>query len=224
MTAPESASCIAVRVLVVDRVALLRRGAVDVLRSEGLDVVADTGDPDAALRLVAAARPAVVVFDAGLDDAVEGGWCAFVRREWPEVRVLVLAPAGHPTDLSGVVRAGAAGYLDRSASVEEFVDAVRGVAAGRSQLSPTVAAQILDQFATLARRSDMSDDTRLTRRELDVLRLVASGLGNRAIAERLFISENTVKNHVRNIHEKLQVHSRLEAVLRATRDGLLDVH
>ena len=141
------------------------------------------------------------------------------------MRVLVVASAASTADLAGAVRAGANGVLARESTPEELVGAVRTVAEGRTLLSAEMAATLLDEFASLVRRADGQEPgpARLTARELDVLRLVAQGLNNRAIAERLFISENTVKNHVRSIHEKLQVHSRTEAVVRAVRDGLLAI-
>jgi DNA-binding NarL/FixJ family response regulator len=99
------------------------------------------------------------------------------------------------------------------------------VSAGASLISPAVASRLLDELALATRRNDVLGEGAgtLSRRELDVLRLIAQGLNNKAIAASLYISENTVKNHVRSIHEKLQVHSRMEAVVRAVREGLLQV-
>jgi two-component system NarL family response regulator len=123
------------------------------------------------------------------------------------------------------VRAGARGYLLTDTTPAELVDALRAVAAGSSLLSPAMASRLLDEFAVLVRRNEAPAEGAgsLSRRELEVLTLVAQGLNNRAIAEALFISENTVKNHIRNIHEKLQVHSRMEAVVRAVREGVLQI-
>ncbi len=123
------------------------------------------------------------------------------------------------------MRAGARGYLLKDTTPNELVHAVRAVAAGSSLLSPAMATRLLDEFAVLVRRQDgpAEGTGSLSRRELEVLTLVAQGLNNRSIAEQLFISENTVKNHIRNIHEKLQVHSRMEAVVRAVREGVLQI-
>jgi two-component system NarL family response regulator len=139
--------------------------------------------------------------------------------------VVVLTDADDDAALAGAVRAGARGYLLRDTTADELVEAVVTVAAGNSLLSPAMAVRLLDEFAVLVRRHDGAGEGTgsLSRRELEVLTLVAQGLNNRAIAESLFISENTVKNHVRNIHEKLQVHSRMEAVVRAVRDGVLQI-
>ena len=166
----------------------------------------------------------VAIVDLGLPDgSVE--CCAALRGVRPDVHVVVLAQADDDADLAGAVRAGARGYLLKDTSPEELVEALRAVAAGSSLLSPAMASRLLDEFAVLVRRSEGATEGTgaLSRRELEVLTLVAQGLNNRAIAETLFISENTVKNHVRNVHEKLQVHSRMEAVVRAVREGLLEI-
>ena len=137
----------------------------------------------------------------------------------------MLADGDDDANLAGAVRAGARGYLLKDTSPDELVEALRAVASGSSLLSPSMAARLLDELAVLVRRQDVAAEGTgaLSRRELEVLTLIAEGMGNKAIAERLFISENTVKNHVRNIHEKLQVHSRMEAVVRAVRDGVLRI-
>jgi two-component system NarL family response regulator len=215
-----------VRVVVADAAPLFRRGAVAALEeADGILVVADVEDAEGLRAAVDANDPDVVLLDAWLGG--EGvSTCAEIAAGHPGVRVLVVASAAVPVDLATVVGAGATGYLAREATAGELVDAVRTSAEGRALLSPEVATQLLDEFASLVRRREAGVDaagTRLTGRELEVLRLVAQGLNNRAIAERLYISENTVKNHVRSIHEKLQVHSRMEAVVRAVRDGLLEM-
>jgi two-component system NarL family response regulator len=212
-----------VRVVVADRQPLYRRGVADVLGDErDIVVVGETGDGSDVPALVAKVRADVVL----LDLEIPGGGvdaCSRLSERRPEARVVVLTQADDDADLAGAVRAGARGYLRKDTAPEELVSAVRTVASGGSLLSPAMAARMLDEFAVLVRRQDSLSGAALSRRELEVLSLVAQGLGNKAIADRLFISENTVKNHVRNIHEKLQVHSRMEAVVRAVRDGLLQI-
>ncbi|MDA8437187.1 MAG: response regulator transcription factor [Actinomycetales bacterium] len=214
-----------VRVLVADRQPLFRRGVADVLAAEpDLAVVGETDHGSEVLELVGRLRADVVLLDLG----VPGGGveaCAVLRATRPDVRVVVLTDADDDAALAGAVRAGARGYLLKDTTPEELVGAVRAVASGSSLLSPAMASRLLDEFAVLVRRSEGAAEGTgsLSRRELEVLTLVAQGLSNRAIAESLFISENTVKNHIRNIHEKLQVHSRMEAVVRAVRDGVLQI-
>lgn len=215
----------AVRVLVVDRAPLVRRGVVAVLGEQpDLRVVGETGDDALAVELAASTAPDVVLLDL---DVPGGGVraCEALRLARPGVAVVVLASAEDDADLAGAVRAGARGYLLRDTSPSELVEALRAVAGGKSLLSPEMASRVLDEFAGMMRRSEAIGEGQgaLSRRELEVLTLIAEGLNNRAIAERLFISESTVKNHVRSIHEKLQVHSRMEAVVRAVRDGVLAI-
>jgi two-component system NarL family response regulator len=212
-------------VLLADRQPLFRRGVADVLAHEpGIELVGQTDDGLAVLDLVTDLDVDVVLLDLG----IPGGGvdaCALLRRTRPGVRVVVVANADDDADLGGAVRAGARGYLLKDTTAEELVEAVRTVASGSSLLSPAMASRLLDEFAVLVRRHEGPPEGAgsLSRRELEVLTLVAQGLNNRAIAEQLFISENTVKNHIRNIHEKLQVHSRMEAVVRAVREGVLQI-
>jgi two-component system NarL family response regulator len=214
-----------VRVLVADRQPLFRRGVAAAMSDEpDVLVVGETDDGGAILELVTAHDVDVVLLDLG----IPGGGvqaCAVLRAERPDVHVVVLTDADDDAALAGAVRAGARGYLLKDTTSDELLDAVRAVAAGNSLLSPAMAVRLLDEFAVLVRRSEVAAEGAgaLSRRELEVLTLVARGLNNRAIAEALFISENTVKNHIRNIHEKLQVHSRMEAVVRAVRDGVLQI-
>ena len=128
-------------------------------------------------------------------------------------------------DLYEAVKSGASGYLLKDSSIEEVAQAVRVVADGQSLISPSMAVKLIDEFKQMSRPEPASTcpAPRLTERELEVLRLVAQGMNNREIAKQLFISENTVKNHVRNILEKLQLHSRMEAVMYAVREKLLDL-
>ena len=124
------------------------------------------------------------------------------------------------------IRAGANGYLLKDVPPEEVIDGIRAVQAGQSLISPSLASTLLTEFAAMLRATSGPEPSmpapRLTERELEVLRLVARGMGNRDIAKALVISENTVKNHVRNILEKLQLHSRIEAAMYAVRERLVE--
>ena len=142
----------------------------------------------------------------------------------PAARIIMLTASDEEADLYEAVKNGASGYLLKDSSIDEVAQAVRVVADGQSLISPSMAIKLLDEFKQMSRADRTSVPTpRLTERELEVLRLVAQGLNNREIAKQLFISENTVKNHVRNILEKLQLHSRMEAVMYAVREKLLDI-
>ena len=150
--------------------------------------------------------------------------CAEITGKAPETRVIMLTVSDEEADLYESVKSGASGYLLKDATIEEVAQAVRLVAGGQSLISPSMAVKLLDQFKTMSRAEARPEHgPRLTDREIEVLKLVAEGLNNRDIAGRLFISENTVKNHVRNILEKLQLHSRMEAVMYAVREKLLEI-
>jgi two-component system NarL family response regulator len=147
-----------------------------------------------------------------------------VRAAVPSVKVAILTVSEQDEDLFAAVRAGATGYLLKEVSIEELPEAVRAVARGHSLISPSMASRLLTEFNVLSRRVEeqRGNAPRLSDRELEVLRLVARGLSNRDIAAELVIAENTVKNHVRNILEKLQLRSRMEAAMYAVREKLVD--
>jgi two-component system NarL family response regulator len=149
-----------------------------------------------------------------------------IKDTLPSTRILMLTISDEEADLYDAIKAGASGYLLKEISIEEVANAVRSVHAGQSLISPSMASKLLTEFAAMVKRRDERNQVpgpRLTDRELEVLKLVAKGMNNRDIGTELFISENTVKNHVRNILEKLHLHSRMEAVVYAVREKLLDI-
>jgi DNA-binding NarL/FixJ family response regulator len=152
---------------------------------------------------------------------------ARIRQLLPTTKILVLTVSDEEDDLYEAIKSGANGYLLKEISVEEVATAIRAVVQGQSLISPSMASKLLSEFNSLAKRAESQEQFPtpvLTVRELEVLKLVAKGLSNRDVAQQLFISENTVKNHVRNILEKLHLHSRMEAVMYAVRERLLDPH
>jgi len=217
-----------VRVLVVDDHAVFRRGLIAVLETEpDITVVGEAADGLEAVEQTELLRPDVVLLDLRMPVLDGIATCTRIKADQPETRVLMLSVSEDEADLYAAIRAGASGYLLKEISVEDVAQAVRAVAGGQSLISPRMAGKLMDEFATLARRAEESprgmSTPRLTDRELEVLGLVAEGLNNGEIAKRLFISQNTVKNHVRNILEKLQLHSRMEAVVYAVREKILDL-
>ena len=151
--------------------------------------------------------------------------CVAIKEAVPAAKIIMLTVCDEEADLYEAVKSGASGYLLKDSSIEEVAQAIRVVADGQSLISPSMAVKLHRrvQADVALRPRSRCPSPRLTERELEVLRLVAQGLNNREIAKRLFISENTVKNHVRNILEKLQLHSRMEAVMYAVREKLLDI-
>jgi DNA-binding NarL/FixJ family response regulator len=210
-----------VRVLVVDDNALFRDGLVSLLRRVArVEVVGAAGSGEEALRRVSVLRPDVILMDVAMPglDGVET--TRRVLAAYPHTAVCMLTISEQEGDLFASVRAGARGYLVKSASVEELARAIHALAEGGALISPHLARDLVDAFQRLAPTENDTTTNRLTTREREILGLVGQGLSNQEIAERLIIAENTVKVHLRNILEKLQVHSRAHAAAIAAQAGL----
>ncbi len=216
-----------VRVLVVDDHALFRRGLELVLSGEpDIEIVGEAVDGVDAVTKAEALHPDVVLMDVRMPRASGIEAARTIRAAMPATRVIMLTVSDRDDDLFEAVKAGANGYLLKEVSIEELANAVRAVARGQSLISPTMASKLLAEFNVLAARAPdvpRAAAPQLTSRELDVLRLAARGSTNREIAGSLGIAENTVKNHMRNVLEKLHLHSRTEAVMYAVREHLLEV-
>ena len=214
-----------IRVAVVDDQELFRRGLTMLLGVEDdIEVVGEAGDGVAATELAGSAVPDVILMDVRMPKRSGIEACVAIKEIAPTARIIMLTVSDEEADLYDAVKNGASGYLLKDSSIDEVAQAVRVVADGQSLISPSMAIKLLDEFKQMSRSDRQQVPTpRLTDRELEVLKLVAQGLNNREIAKRLFISENTVKNHVRNILEKLQLHSRMEAVVYAMREKILEI-
>jgi DNA-binding NarL/FixJ family response regulator len=216
-----------IRVLLVDDHALFRRGLLLVLESEdGIEVVGEAEDGEEAIRKAEELAPDVVLMDVRMPRVSGIQATQRLAESLPTTRIIVLTVSDEEDDLYEAIKAGATGYLLKEISIEEVADAVRAVMQGQTLISPSMASKLIQEFNALAKRADEKQQVpapKLTDRELEVLKLVAQGLTNREIADQLYISENTVKNHVRNILEKLHLHSRMEAVVYAVREKLLDL-
>ena len=214
-----------IRVIIVDDQELFRRGLTMLMDAEpGLDVVGEAGDGATGIELAGRVAPDVVLLDVRMPKVSGIEACVAIKETVPAAKILMLTVSDEESDLYEAVKSGANGYLLKDSSIEEVAQAVRVVADGQSLISPSMAVKLIDEFKQMSRpEREHVPGLRLTDRELEVLRLVAKGMNNREIARDLFISENTVKNHVRNILEKLQLHSRMEAVMYAVREKLLDI-
>jgi two-component system NarL family response regulator len=217
----------AIRVLVADDHALYRRGLEMVLgQEEGIEIVGEASDGAEAIRRVEELLPDVVLMDIRMPRRSGIEACTAIKDVVPSTKIVILTISDEESDLYEAVRAGANGYLLKDVPGEEIAAGIRAVAGGQSLISPSMASKLLSEFASMIKKSEERPQLpvpRLTDRELEVLKLVARGMANRDIAKELFISENTVKNHVRNILEKLQLHSRMEAVVYAVREKILDL-
>ena len=211
------------RVMVVDDHPMWRDAVVRDLEAAGLAVVATAATGQEALARARATRPQVVVLDLQIPAPTGVEVTATLVREDPGVRVLILSASGEQADVLDAVKAGATGYLVKSASSAELLDAVRRVAAGDTVFTPGLAGLVLGEYRRLAETPEASVDPqlpRLTERETEVLRLVAKGLSYKQIAERLVLSHRTVQNHVQNTLGKLQLHNRVQLVRYAIEQGL----
>ena len=215
------------RVIIVDDHALFRRGLEMVLENEkDIEVVGEATDGQQAVDKTSELMPDVVLMDVRMPRRSGIEATQRIKELMPHVKIVVLTNSDEEADLYEAIKAGASGYLLKEISSEEVADAIRSVVQGHSRISPAMASKLLTEFQAMSKRTDDRQPLappKLTERELQILRLVAKGLGNRDIAQQLFISENTVKNHIRNILEKLQLHSRMEAVIYAVREKLFDI-
>lgn len=191
-------------------------GADDTLELEEVD------DGDKAIAAVEATPPDVVLLDVRMPGRSGVEVCGAIKAISPSTGIIMLTASDEESDLYESIKSGASGYLLKDGSTyDQVAEAVRLVAAGQSLISPSMATKLLDEFVQMS-KSPAPTPATLTQRELQVLRLVARGKSNREIAEDLYISENTVKNHIRNMLEKLQMKSRMEAAMYAVRSNLLD--
>jgi DNA-binding NarL/FixJ family response regulator len=208
--------------MVVDDHPMWRDGVARDLAEGGYEVVAAVGEGAQAVRVAAAVRPDVVVLDLQLPDSSGVAVIQGLLAAHPATRVLVLSASGEQQDVLEAVKAGATGYLMKSAKRDEFLDAVSRTAAGEAVFTAGLAGMVLGEFRRLATEpaGPGPDVPSLTERETDVLRLVAKGLSYKQIAERLGLSHRTVQNHVQNTLNKLQLHNRVELARYAIQQGL----
>ncbi|MFE2752419.1 response regulator [Actinosynnema sp. NPDC091369] len=208
-----------VSVMVVDDHPLWRDGVARDLSERGFEVVATAGDAASAVRIARAVRPDVVLMDLNLGETTGVEATTMITGSLEGTRVLVLSASGEHSDVLEAVKAGASGYLVKSASAEELVEAVNRTAAGDAVFTAGLAGLVLGEYRRMAATPD-EDKPQLTERETEVLRLVAKGLTARQIANRLVISHRTVENHVQSTLRKLQLHNRVELARYAIEHGL----
>ena len=208
-----------ISVMVVDDHPMWRDGVARDLTERGFEVRATAPDADAAVRIARAVQPEVVLMDLNLGSTSGVDATRAITGELPGTKVLVLSASGEHEDVLEAVKAGASGYLLKSASADELVDAVRRTANGQAVFTPGLAGLVLGEYRRIA-AAPSADTPQLTDRETEVLRLVAKGMTARQIAERLVLSHRTVENHVQSTLRKLQLHNRVELARYAIEHGL----
>ena len=211
------------RVLLADDHALFRAGIASLLKAWGLDVVGQAANGVEALELARRLKPELMLMDIGMSPGNGLEATRAIKAELPDVKVVVVTVSEDEQDLFEAIKSGAEGYILKGMSEEELSATLTSISAGEPALSPGLAAKILDEFARMAREGagkHAGPDDHLTDRERDVLRLVADGATNREIAATLYISENTVGFHMKNILAKLHLKNRAQAAAFAVRSGL----
>lgn len=209
------------RVMLVDDHPMWIDALTGDLEDAGFEIVATAGTGTQALQRARATKPEVIVMDLQIPEP-DGATCTeILMQEFPKLRVLVLSASAERGDVLRAIKAGALGYLVKSASPAELVDGVRRTAAGDAVFTPGLAGLVLGEFRRMVNVNAAHDDEGpvLTTREVEVLRRVAKGMAYREIAEELFVSHRTVQNHVQNVLRKLRLHNRVELTLYAIERG-----
>jgi DNA-binding NarL/FixJ family response regulator len=204
--------------IVVDDHPIWREAIARDLTAAGHRVLAVLGDGKAALTAIRGLRPDVAILDLQLPDLTGVAVLQALGEDCPTA-ALILSASGESSDVLEAMKAGARGYLVKSASAAELADAVERVAAGDAVFTPGLAGLVLGEYRRLA-NADGDERPKLSERETEVLRLVAKGLSYREIAERLVLSQRTVQNHVQHILTKLQLHNRTQLVRYAIEQGI----
>lgn len=211
-----------IKVLVVDDHQLFRAGLQDLLEGAGLDVVGAVPDGETALSLVVDQAPDVVLMDLDLPGLTGVETTRRITTSAPLTRVLVLTISADEQSVVDAIVAGACGYLLKGTSLDSLVAAIKAAAAGESVISPAIAAKLFERARTEGSTpAEQAAFSQLSKREVEILKLVAGGMRNAQIAEQLLISPHTVRNHVSNILAKLHMHSRLEVAAYAIRNRMV---
>jgi DNA-binding NarL/FixJ family response regulator len=213
------------RVLVVDDVSLFRAGLTAALEATGYDVLGEAEDAESAVALAEITQPDIVLLDVLMPGISGIDALADIATVAPNAAVVLLTGSESEEDMITAVGRGARGYILKDMPFEELVVSIDGVSDGGGAVSPLMAGKLFDMTRQLLRQQDIvgTRKPKLTKREIEILHTVADGLTNPQIAVVLYISEYTVKNHIRNIFEKLDVRSRHEAVAHAVREELFTV-
>ncbi len=211
-----------VRLLLADDHRMLREGLRRSLSEEGFDIVGEAGDGAEAVRLASELLPDVVLMDVTMPDVDGVEATRRLQRTHPEIRVVMLTMHADESVIADALRAGAVGYLVKDCSTDEIADAIRMAAADDAAISPALAGAMLDEVRRIdPQPAEGESEQVVTKREVEVLQLIADGCSTPEVAERLFISQKTVKNHLASIYHKLDARDRTQAVLRAVRMGIV---
>ncbi len=212
------------RIILVDDHKMLREGLRRSLEELGFAVIAEAGDGEDGVRLAAAMRPDVMLMDVSMPD-VDGVEATrrIVERN-PDAKVVMLTMHADRDIVDRALKAGAVGYLTKDCSIDEVAEAIRLAASGETAMSPALAAGFLNEARKLDTAAERDEDRVITRREEEVLQLIADGCSTPEVASKLYISQKTVKNHLASIYEKLNARDRTQAVITAVRMGIIKLN
>ena len=208
------------RVLVADDHSLFRDGIISLLEAAGFTVVGQVGDGQAAVEATLRLRPDLVLMDINMPHMNGLEALHLIKKTRPKTQVVMLTVSDSNTDLFDAIKSEADGFLHKDLNTDEFIEMLDGLQKDEAAMTRQTATRLMKGFANLSQQGKPADS--LTQREIQLLQLVAEGMSNKAVAQALSISENTVKYHMKNILQKLGAQNRTEAVTLAIRTGLFD--
>jgi two-component system response regulator DegU len=210
-----------IRLMLVDDHKMLRQSLRRSLEDEGFYVVGEASDGGEAVRLVPAAKPEVILMDISMPDMDGIETTRRILQNAPEKRIVMLTMHADKDLIDAAIKAGAVGYLTKDCSIDEVAEAVRMANNGETALSPQLAKTMLSEVRKIDESAAREEDRIVTKREEEVLQLIADGCSTPEVAQKLYISQKTVKNHLASIYEKLNARDRTQAVLLAVRMGIV---
>lgn len=210
------------KILLADDHALVRNGIASLLKANNIDVVGEASDGLEALEKARQLKPNLILMDITMPHCNGLEATRLIKTEMPQVKIIILTVSDDDDDLFEAIKSGAEGYLLKNIKAEEFLAYLSGVVKGEAAIHPLLATKIIEEFARQSTKGakTSASESELTKREIDVLRLVTAGAINKEIAVTLGITDNTVKYHLRNIMEKLHLRNRAQVAVYAVRKGL----
>ena len=213
----------AIRLMLADDHRMLREGLRRSMTDAGFDVIGEAGDGVEAVRLALQLSPDVILMDVTMPNCDGVDACRQVKSTSSDTKVVMLTMHADQDVLTNAIRAGAIGYLTKDCSTREIAEAVRMAAEGDTVLSPQLARSMLEEVRRIDQPRTAEEDRVVTKREEEVLQLIADGCSTPEVAASLFISQKTVKNHLASIYQKLDARDRTQAVLQAVRMGIVSL-